>query len=173
MNDKFIPFATRTFHEISVDVSNFDSEFVTGEIIKNILSETTNISDTDFIKVILTGDVDVNADIDLIRIRQYMEGKAYFFKIYNNTKNKIDFQSYVNDKTLKGEFVRLMEQQDEEDNVKLKVIESEQPEGRNNRHPFPLKLHSPCSNRGANLKGTGKKKKIKGTGELPRHFPGT
>lgn len=43
-----------------------------------------------------------------------------------------------------------------------KKWESEQPEGKNNRHPFPLKLHSPCSLKGANLKGTG---------ELPRHFP--
>ena len=52
-----------------------------------------------------------------------MYDKFYFFKLKDNTTVEIDYASFANDKSLKGEFIRLLEKQDISDEDKSLIVE--------------------------------------------------
>lgn len=122
IEDKFIPLDTRQFHEISVDVSRINSEYASSEIIKTMEEKCDAIPQSDIVKFVLEGEADVDTDIDLTRIEREFEGRFYFVKIYNKTKPKVDYAAYANDKSLKGEFVRIMQKKDMDDEKKNEII---------------------------------------------------
>ena len=77
----------------------------------------------DIVKFVLVGEMDVDTDIDFTRLKQEFANDFYFVKIYNHTKIKVDYNMYANDKSLKGEFVRLMQDELLDEAVKSKIIE--------------------------------------------------
>lgn len=123
VKDSFVPFATRQFHEIDIDITDVEGIYVTNEIIKLIREKAQDLSEKDIVKFVLVGDIDVDTDIDFIRLNQEFSNDFYFMKIYNCTKIKVDYNMYVNDKSLKGEFVRLMKDEALDEEVKSKIIE--------------------------------------------------
>lgn len=123
VRDTFIPFATREFHHVNVDVSGINGIFSTNEIIEKIRESSRNIPKKDMVKFVLDGKIDVDTDIDFTRIKREFENDFYFMKIYNHTIPDIDYNSFANDKSLKGEFVRLMKEEEMEEDMKNKIIE--------------------------------------------------
>ncbi|WP_081844271.1 metallophosphoesterase family protein [[Clostridium] aminophilum] len=106
---EFIPFAMRKLYEIPVDVSNCNS---TSDIIRNIEAELTNYDckETDLVKFVLTGEADVKAEKDLSLIVKTFNGRFYCVRAKDHSKIAIDYESYSLDTSLKGEFVRLIKQ---------------------------------------------------------------
>ncbi|MCD8217860.1 MAG: DNA repair exonuclease [Clostridiales bacterium] len=65
------------------------------------------ITGRDLIKIILTGELDVEAaQIDLEYLRKALEPDYYFVKISDETKLRVDTNRFLLDESLKGEFVR-------------------------------------------------------------------
>lgn len=123
VTDSFIPFSTREFHEIEVDISGVNGVLSDSEIVAKMREKADKIPGKDIVKFILTGKIDLDTDIDFMRINREFENKFYFMKIYNQTMPNVDYTSFANDKSLKGEFVRLMKEEDIDEDTKNKIIE--------------------------------------------------
>ena len=115
----FIPFAQRTLYEVNVDVSLSKSTLDTEKLIDN---ELRNISQDSLIKIVLKGKVDVDTEIDINYLEKKYKSIYYFAKIYDETTLKIDFMTYQNDISLKGEFIRLILSQNLPEDEQRKII---------------------------------------------------
>ncbi len=116
----FIPFAFRTLHEVDVEIGSEDEM---RDVINAVSDAGKNIPERDLLKVVLTGETEVEFDMDLPRIKRNFENAFFFFKVYDRTRIKIDYDSFINDRSLKGEFVRLMRDQDLTEEERSKIVE--------------------------------------------------
>lgn len=120
ITSEFIPFALRRLHEIEVPVTP-DMD-VTG-VINKAKRLIDDVDPQDMIKFVITGERELEDEIDVIRFVRAFEAKYFFVKCYDRTKTLIDYASYQYDKSLKGEFVRLVQSQDMDEDEKAKIIE--------------------------------------------------
>ena len=116
---KFIPFAERNLYEIDVDVTHANS---TLDVEKLIDIQLENIRLESLIKIVLRGKVDVDSERDINYLEKKYKSIYYFAKIYDETTLKIDFMTYQNDASLKGEFIRLVLSQDLSEEEQSKII---------------------------------------------------
>ena len=119
INSKFVPFASRHLYEISVDITEALSTLEVEEKIDNVVKD---IEKEALIKIILTGKVDINSERDINYLEKKYKKEFYFSKIYDETTLKIDYMTYENDASLKGEFIRLVLKQDLSEEEKRKII---------------------------------------------------
>ncbi|WP_405376647.1 exonuclease SbcCD subunit D [Pseudobutyrivibrio sp.] len=120
ITSEFIPFALRRLHEIEVAVTaDMDVQSVINKA-KKLLDD---VDPQDMIKFVITGERELEDEIDIARFIRAFENKYFFVKCYDRTKTLIDYASYQYDKSLKGEFVRLVQSQDMDEDEKAKIIE--------------------------------------------------
>ncbi len=115
----FVPFAKRTLYEVNVDISGLEE---TNEIEEKIKNQTKDISKESLVKIVLTGEVELGKERDIAYLTKKFEEYFYFVKIYDKAKIKIDYMKYQHDASLKGEFIRLVLEQDLTDEEKNKII---------------------------------------------------
>ena len=119
INSKFIPIAGRHLYEIPVDItgtnSTLDAETKIDDTIKDIEKDA-------LIKIVLKGKVEIEAERDISFLEKKYNQIYYFAKIYDETTLNIDYMTYENDVSLKGEFIRLVLAQDLTDEEKRKII---------------------------------------------------
>ena len=120
LTHRFVPFAKRQLHEVSVEVSE---KMNMPDIIAEVRAELARIDNGDLIKAVLTGTTEMDFDVDCERLTHIFEREYYFFKVYDRTGTRIDYDSFAGDRSLKGEFVRLMQQQDMSEEERAAVIE--------------------------------------------------
>ena len=123
IESEFIPFADRRLHEIPVRVT-VDMEM------SDILSESrraiaeADVDSKDMLKLVLTGERELDFEPDVNRIVRTFASDYYFVKCYDRTKMFIDYESFKFDRSLKGEFVRLVqEREDLSEEEKSAIIE--------------------------------------------------
>lgn len=122
VKDEFVPFASRLLHTVYVDISGLDT---TPEIIskvKETLAIKAEITSRDLLKVVLCGNVEVECDKDIDLINQAIEDSFFFTKVYDETKILVDYDSFLLDESLKGEFVRLVKASDMSEEEKGEII---------------------------------------------------
>lgn len=101
---EFIQINTRSSWEIDVDISGCsDSVEVIDEIANNLKDD---ISGSDMVKLVLTGTVRAESEINTDYIYEYYKNRFYFLKLINNAGISIDASGYEYDQSLRGEFVR-------------------------------------------------------------------
>ncbi len=120
IDSEFIPFAYRKLHEIPVEIT---PEMDMPAILAAIEGAISAISEKDLVKVVLQGNTDMDFDIDVPRIIRTFEEKFFFFKIYDRTSPEIHYESFVHDRSLKGEFVRLMQKEELSEEERSQIIE--------------------------------------------------
>ena len=116
---EFIPFASRTLHEICVDITG---TITTTETLEKIQSSISEIPNKDLVKIVLKGKVELEAERDINYILKMYQNKFYFIKIYDETEAIIDYEKYENDASLKGEFIRLVLSEKITDKEKREII---------------------------------------------------
>lgn len=105
----FVPLCSRTFHEITVDISDCrDSHEILQTIKKNL--DEHELDTRDLIKIVLVGEAEVTSEITVEYLDKQLEHLFYFVKIENKTRLRVDYREYLLDPTLKGEFVRMVGQ---------------------------------------------------------------
>ena len=117
---EYIPFAKRVFHEVEVELSENDDM---PSILQRIHAACDAIPKEDLVKVVLTGNTSVDFDVDQDRILREFEENFFFLKIKDKSTIKVHYEDFLNDKSLKGEFVRLMEKQDMDEDEKSTIVE--------------------------------------------------
>lgn len=122
VTDTFVPFATRETFEIPVDITGLDNSADIIDKVSEALGES-GAKDRDLVKVVLVGNVSVECEKDLEFIKHNFENNYFFFKIYDRCNFKVDYENFLLDESLKGEFVRLvMNEESMTEEEKGKVI---------------------------------------------------
>lgn len=119
LETKFISIAKRTLYEINIEILPQNSE---SEIENKIINKTEQISKLSLVKIVLVGKRNLETDIDTEYLKKKFEDKFYFIKIYDKTSVEIDYMKYQYDVSLKGEFIRLVLEQDLSNEEKNKII---------------------------------------------------
>ena len=109
---EFIPFSSRNLYSISVDVSGCSCTEEMGNAMDKELLAAGHGS-RHMIKVILTGRIDMDTEMNLYLLKKRLENRFYYAKISNETKRKVDVSRFETDDSLKGEYIRLLSQADE------------------------------------------------------------
>lgn len=117
---EFIPFAARELHEliftVDADKSFYD---VKREILVVLKKECDR---NDLIKVILKGEIPTDYIVDINGLLSMLSSEFFFVKVVDKTTLKISEEDVALDKSVKGEFVRLVLNSDMDSLMKNKVI---------------------------------------------------
>lgn len=118
---EFIPFASRRLYTMEVDVTDC---MTSGEIRERISKEAEKMGYKRdcLVKIVLTGQVDVECEKDLTYLLKAFESDYYYVKLYDETSLKVNIDQFMLDQSLKGEFVRTVMAEDLEDEEKAAII---------------------------------------------------
>lgn len=103
----FVPFASRIIYDVSVDVSEAATSDDAIKLIRDALMDA-GVTDRDMVKVRLAGNISLDALLDTGFIAGSLMDDYYFVKVVDETKPFIDYEEFAADKSLKGEYVRLV-----------------------------------------------------------------
>lgn len=112
---KFIKHSKRTIHQIEIDVEKIETQ---NQLEEEIDKKIKEIPSTDMVRVVLKGicEVDeVGEGIETFLDIQRIENKYdsfFYFEVKNETKVIIKWEKFKNDMSLKGEFVRLVNEEE-------------------------------------------------------------
>lgn len=116
----FVPFAYRNVYEKEVDISGCMTSM---EVIQRIENNIEEYSEKSIIKIVLTGNVDVECEKDIDFILEKIVHRFFFVKIYDKSKIIVNYDDFMLDMSLKGEFVRLIRSSAElDEEMKSEVI---------------------------------------------------
>lgn len=119
VSHSFIPASRRIFHELPVILSGCPGE---NDILEGIEKAVSSLPPKDLVKIILEGEIEAETDIDLKYLQRYFNNRFYFVKIYDQTRLMLRQEDYAKDISLKGEFIRMVQEQDLKENEKNTII---------------------------------------------------
>ena len=105
LSHEFIPFARRTLEEAAVDITDL---VTVSQILAAAEKESAGIPAENLVKITLTGTYTLETQKDLQFLKKMLEGRFWFLKIKDESRLKIEKESYEHDLSLKGEFIRLV-----------------------------------------------------------------
>lgn len=105
VSHRFIPFAKREIRIIRVDISDLVSTRLVEDEISRALGK---VLANDIVRLVITGKRAEGIKIVCRVIAERYEGQFFHLEVIDDTRAYIDYSSYKNDKTLKGEFIRLV-----------------------------------------------------------------
>ena len=118
---EFVPLSSRNYYTLPVDVTGIESTqeaaLRMGEAITS-----SGFSSKSLVKFVLTGEVDVECELDTQFLEEQFQDYFYFEKVYNETRLLVNYNDYEKDASLKGQFVRLVYASDLSEEEKSKVI---------------------------------------------------
>ncbi|MDD6290424.1 MAG: metallophosphoesterase [Lachnospiraceae bacterium] len=117
----FVPIAARTFYTIEVDVSGVMTTREAAVRMEQAIAKTSYSSGS-LVKFVLTGEVEVDAEINCDYLRDLFTDYFYFEKVYDRTHLRVDYREYENDASLKGEFIRMVLGSELSEEQKAEVI---------------------------------------------------
>lgn len=100
---KFVPFASRTLHDVRVDLSGCTSQ---ADLERRVDEATADIPDRDLVKLTTVGELDPLFTPEYCLIERDLGNRFWFFRRKDETKPLIRPEDYQNDISLKGEFIR-------------------------------------------------------------------
>ncbi len=120
LKSSFMPYSIRTIHDIKIDISKCDSwddiEILTLDTIKDIPNQ-------DIVQVRLVGSYSLEINKNLESLEEKIALLFYFSRLIDESKFLINMKNYVNDVSLKGEFIRNVMNSNLSQEEKAKVIE--------------------------------------------------
>ncbi len=118
---RFVDFSSRKLFEFDFDIGEFSDFFDFRSKLTETLREKFDSSS--LLKVILKGERKTDFDFDLNGLVLHLNKYFFFCKVYDKTTLKIDKSDYKLDKSVRGEFVREVVEDDAlNENMKSSVI---------------------------------------------------
>ncbi len=105
MSHKFISFAKRRTHIIPLDLSNAKGSH---DILESAGRVLAPIPECDIVRLELCGSYSVGLWRDTANIERLFADRFYYFEIKDSSHISVNAEDYKNDKSLKGEFIRLI-----------------------------------------------------------------
>ena len=120
ISTEFVSLARRQLHEVPVEVT---PDMTFKEMMALTNESIAEIPEKDLVKIIFVGKVNMDAEISIRRLRRGLDKDFFFVKMYDKTSVLIDYEKFKNDKSLKGEFVRLLASQEMSEERRGDIIE--------------------------------------------------
>lgn len=108
VNHTFIPFASRNLYEIEVDITGCNSSGEVEDRINQVLMDF-EYTDNDLVRINLSGEQELMSEIDEGYLTRVFCDRFYHFSLVNHTKVRVNYEEFAKDMSLKGEFVRLVQ----------------------------------------------------------------
>lgn len=117
----FVPFSSRNYYNIELDVTGCNRN---EEIIQKLSTDDNiNFSNKDLYSLTLRGFIPKDFTPDIKYLMELLKKKCFYVRIKNETSIQFDYEQYLEDPGIKGEFVRmLMDMQESEDSQDRKEI---------------------------------------------------
>lgn len=122
VKSEFVPFASRRLYAVEADITGCCT---TTEIAYRIQEklEFAGCTAESLVKAVLTGHTDIECEKNIRLILKHFQENYYYFKLKDMSGLKIDYNTYLYDESLKGEFVRnVMAAQDMSEEDKSYII---------------------------------------------------
>ncbi len=120
LTTNFVKFSSRVFYDYEFSVEGKTNWYqARQELIKEL---TEKFSPDSIVKVVLTGDRNLDLDIDKDNLALRLNELFFYAKAYDKTQIKIDVNDYALDKSVRGEFIRTVWESDLSDEMKGKII---------------------------------------------------
>ena len=114
----FQPFSLRCIEEHKVDVSGLEEGYVMAKKVRAEIS----LSKANIYRIYLEGEVDAEVDSFAEDVQRYLEGDCAYLSVKDKTKKKIDYAAFEGDNSLKGEFVRTVQESEYTEEEKAQII---------------------------------------------------
>lgn len=108
----FVPFAQRTIYEVSVDISGCTGTMQIASCVRDAVA-AAGCRGKDLVKIVLTGEVDVSCEKNTEQLLRMFAEDFYVCRIEDQSRLAVDYRAYLYDASLKGEFVRLVQESEE------------------------------------------------------------
>ena len=120
LSHRFVKFAKRTIHIKSVDITGAHSQY---EIEARVTDAVRGIPKDDVVRITLTGKYTAKTRKDTVALEYALGASFYHFEVKDDSRLFHNPKEYENDKSLKGEFIRLvMSKGDLSDEEKERII---------------------------------------------------
>ncbi len=103
LSHRFVPFAKRRIHIISLPLSGITRQ---SELIERAEAALRKIPAEDIVRLELTEGFTPELWKDCEGIREHFSSRFYYFEVKDSSHLEINPEDFKNDKTLKGEFIR-------------------------------------------------------------------
>ena len=115
-----MPFSKRALYEVEIDLLGCNDYFDYKNKILNTLKQ--NYDKDSIIKLVLVGERTPDFEIYKDELALSLENLFFFTKIVDKTQIKLEKSFYETDKSVRGEFVRLIAESDLDDETKKRVL---------------------------------------------------
>ena len=105
---RFVPFAKRRIFDLKADVSKLSTR---GEYEEAIAKALVDAKESDIVRLTLVGEREIDTYADTEYLSSIFSRRYFHFEIRDKSTVKIDIEAYKNDKTMVGEFIRLVNSQ--------------------------------------------------------------
>lgn len=106
-NMQFVQMGARTLYTLQVDVTGLMTTRQVAERMDQVVREMSYPSGS-LVKFVLTGEVEVDAEINCEYLQNLFSDYFYFEKVSDETSLRVDYSEYEHDASLKGEFIRMV-----------------------------------------------------------------
>lgn len=121
VRSRFVKRAFRTLHTVDVDISGADREI---EIENRISHAVSQIPHSDLVRVTLVGEYEPGTKRETEALTGRFSDSFFYFEVKDASRLRISSEDYKNDRSLKGEFIRLVLSKEElTDEEKAAIIE--------------------------------------------------
>lgn len=117
----FIPFAKRKMYQITVEVSGCITSLEMSRRIGEAI-RLTDAKEEDCVLVKLIGRLDVMCEKNLLYLQKEYEESFYFIEIVDETQFAVDYGEFMVEESLRGEFVRLVQEGELMQEEKAEII---------------------------------------------------
>lgn len=101
----FVETSLYRFRTISIHVENEDDQKT---VLHKCMQATVGLADRDFVRLILSGSVDVETFIDPDAIRDTLKNRFFHLEVFDECELALDEAAYAGDISLKSEFIRMV-----------------------------------------------------------------
>ncbi len=117
---QFVKSSGRDIAEIECDVTGLSD---TADMLRKIDLSVDGVSESAMVKVVLTGNTPADARKDIDYWVKHLNERFWFAKMSDKTRIELRPEEYVNDISLKGEFIRKVMSSDLSEELRNSVIE--------------------------------------------------
>lgn len=119
VRSRFVPFASRQLREVLVDISGCTTVIQ----LQSAMEEASGgISPESLVKFTLVGTYTPQTQKDLTYLTGRLSRRFWFVRIKDDSRFRIERDSYAHDASLKGEFIRLVMASDRSEDEKARII---------------------------------------------------
>ena len=105
VSHKFIKSATRTLHDITVDIERLSK---TLEVEEKVRAAVSHVEESDLVRIRISGRRELDFKPDLSAIHDRFSNRFFHLDLKDETRLLISKDAFKYDKSLKGEFIRLV-----------------------------------------------------------------